>query len=360
MGDVCAGAEMNRPQKVLLVMEAWGLGGTEIYVAGLVDVLLAHGLRVQLAVLRSVPTGPAQLPIRCAVVETGLLGLFRLLRAERHQVVNLHLYASLLPVALLCRIARARVVTTLHMPLQSWGWRHRQYWNTAIRLSSVVLGVSHAVCSSIRGENVDRTPVPGRIGAEFFSAVRAAPVRPAAEFAIAAVGRLSKEKDWATLVDAVGLLSDAERQRVIVNFYGSGPLETELVTRARLQCVRAQFHGHVGRAVLAKAVAACNVSVLPSRFEGLGLAALESMAAGVPIITADFAASNDFVVEGVTGHTFRMGDARGLADRIMWHMKNAGESRAIGNRAREYMLRHFSPERSYAPYLSAIAQGTGS
>jgi glycosyltransferase involved in cell wall biosynthesis len=357
MGTFLAGAKMRRAHKVLLVMEAWGCGGTETYVSGLIDALLTRGLQVQLAVLGSVSTSGELIPTRCTVVETDLFGLFRLLRVERPQVVNLHLYASLLPVALLCRIAGARVVTTLHMPLQSWGWRHRLYWKAAIRLSSLVLGVSRAVCSSLRGRNVDKTPVPGRISAEFFEAAHATRADYQEEFSIAAVGRLSKEKDWATLVDAVGLLSDAERRGVVLNFYGSGVLQTELATRAGLRGVRAKFHGHLDRVALAKALAACDVSVLPSRFEGLGLAALESMAAGVPIITADFAASSDFVVEGVTGHTFGMGDARSLAERITWHMKNAGASAAIGNRAREYVLRHFSPEQSYAPYLSALAQG---
>ena len=58
--------------------------------------------------------------------------------------------------------------------------------------------------------------------------------------------------------------------------------------------------GRVDHPTVIKTLRRCDVSVLPSRFEGLGMAALEAMQYGVPTITADFEASYDFLEDGVT------------------------------------------------------------
>ncbi len=59
-----------------------------------------------------------------------------------------------------------------------------------------------------------------------------------------------------------------------------------------------------------------DLSVLPSRNEGLGLTLIEAMAAGVPCIGADSGGIREIITDGVDGLLFRHGDSRELAEKI--------------------------------------------
>jgi glycosyltransferase involved in cell wall biosynthesis len=255
----------------------------------------------------------------------------------------------LLPATLLCSLISIPVVTTLHMPLNAWGWRHRLYWRAALRLSSLVVGVSREVLSEVVVAQAELQPVPGAVSNVFLGACR--PAARAGDFAIAAVGRLSSEKDWPTLLQAVALLPASTREKTIAHFFGDGPLRDELKSLATRLSVRSTFHGHLTQAQLADALRTVDVSVLPSHFEGLGLAALESMASGVPTITSNFPAARDFIREGKTGHTFPVGDSRALAALLGWHFEHPAECEELGRAGRRFVESRFSASVVYRPYL---------
>jgi glycosyltransferase involved in cell wall biosynthesis len=338
----------------MLVMESWGKGGTETYVAGLVRTLARHDIDVFLVLLQRGGEETIDFLPADRVFVSSLSELGSLLRCERPDVVNLHLYTSLLQVTLLCRVLGFRTLSTLHMPLQSWGIRHRLYWRAAIRLSTVVIGVSRLVLMQLDGKNIYNYPVPGGVEKQFFAARRDRSRSQTDKFSIIAMGRLSVEKDWPTLIEAVALLPASMRDRVSVDFYGSGNLQSELTSLASDKSVRASFHGYVDKSTLVGALSQADLSVLPSRFEGLGLSALEGMAAGVPTITADFTAAHDFIEHGATGHMFSMGNAQALSDLIVWHMEQPGESEAIAKNGRNMAKNHYSGEKTYLPYLDVI------
>ena len=59
-----------------------------------------------------------------------------------------------------------------------------------------------------------------------------------------------------------------------------------------------------------------DIFVLPSRYEGFGLALLEAMAMGVPVIAADIDGPAELLVDGSNGVKFKVGSAEDLADKI--------------------------------------------
>jgi glycosyltransferase involved in cell wall biosynthesis len=170
------------------------------------------------------------------------------------------------------------------------------------------------------------------------------------------MGRLSVEKDWPTLIEAVALLPASMRDYVSVDFYGSGNLQSELEALARDKNVRASFHGYVDKSTLVGALSQADLTVLPSRFEGLGLSALEGMAAGVPTITADFTAAHDFIEHGATGHMFPVGSATELAQLIEWHIEHQTESEELGRAGRPFALENYSEDVTYFPYVEIFKQ----
>ncbi|MPY98187.1 MAG: glycosyltransferase [Actinophytocola sp.] len=99
------------------------------------------------------------------------------------------------------------------------------------------------------------------------------------------VGRLSREKSPHLAVATVIAL---HRRGVPVRMdvFGSGPHEDELRTMARGAPV--WFHGHVGdRRRLAARLSSADIAVSVCPGETFGLAILEALACGTPVVTAD-------------------------------------------------------------------------
>ena len=75
------------------------------------------------------------------------------------------------------------------------------------------------------------------------------------------------------------------------------------------------------------------IFVLPSDLEGLSLALLDAMGAGLYILTSDVPENRE-VVEGA-GFTFERGDSADLADRLRFLIANPSSREAAGRIARE-------------------------
>jgi glycosyltransferase involved in cell wall biosynthesis len=60
-----------------------------------------------------------------------------------------------------------------------------------------------------------------------------------------------------------------------------------------------------------------DVVVVPSRFEGFGLAAAEAMAAGVPVVASDADGLREVIDDGITGYLVPFGDTSGMSSSIV-------------------------------------------
>lgn len=113
---------------------------------------------------------------------------------------------------------------------------------------------------------------------------------------LAASVRLSPEKNPQILLDMTAHLV-ARRRRVTLDIFGSGQLEDPLRRRAETERLPIAFHGHVGdRRALAELLSAADVVLAPGSRETFGLAALEAMSCGVPVVVPDEGALPELVV----------------------------------------------------------------
>jgi glycosyltransferase involved in cell wall biosynthesis len=140
-----------------------------------------------------------------------------------------------------------------------------------------------------------------------------------------AAGRLTPEKGFA---DAVAGCMRAGVRLVVA---GDGPQSAEL--RALAEGADVSFTGRVAPDELARLRAGAALAIVPSRYqEILPLAALEAMAAGLPVVAARAGGLAEAVpAEGL----YAPGDVAGLAERVraLWRDAEAGE-RALA-RARD-------------------------
>jgi glycosyltransferase involved in cell wall biosynthesis len=100
---------------------------------------------------------------------------------------------------------------------------------------------------------------------------------------VLAVGRLAEQKDFASLIDAARQWTDLD-QVPLLAIAGSGPLAESLAERAAPLGPAVRFLG--ARPDVPVLLAAADVFVLPSRWEGQPLILQEALAAGCPIVAS--------------------------------------------------------------------------
>lgn len=108
---------------------------------------------------------------------------------------------------------------------------------------------------------------------------------------------------------------------------------------------------------------ACDLTVLPSLFEGTPNVALESMACGVPPVVTDVADNRLIVPDGRAGFVVRLGDEVALADRITGLLQDHDLRGRLGRGARAWIDENYSSrrmaEKTEAVYREGLAARTG-
>lgn len=89
----------------------------------------------------------------------------------------------------------------------------------------------------------------------------------------------------------------------------------------------------------------CDLTVLPSLFEGTPNVALESMACGVPVVATDVSDNKYIIPDCRTGFIVPLGDAKALSDRICKLLLNHELRQTMSTEARRWTVQEFSTRR---------------
>ncbi len=130
-----------------------------------------------------------------------------------------------------------------------------------------------------------------------------------------ALGRLGERKGTFDIIAAITSLPQEVRERLIVVLAGDGEVQRAREAAAELDgvvTIRDWLNPDQRDALLA----AADVLLLPSYDEGLPMALLEAMAAGIAPITSPVGAIGDVIVDGVNGILVTPGDVPALAAAI--------------------------------------------
>jgi glycosyltransferase involved in cell wall biosynthesis len=226
------------------------------------------------------------------------------LRAPRNAVLHLHCAHALMPelVALTARMRRQRFILHFHLDVDASGRFGRllpaykkHVFGRALRAAAGVIVLTEAQGAFVRdtyGVRAERVyVVPNGVGASYFMPVREAAERP---LRLLYVGRLSAQKNVARLLDAMVLLREPVRLRIV----GDGELREKLEARAaELGLKDVEFSGGLLGEDLVRAYTDADAFVLPSDKEGMPLVALEAMAAALPVIATDVPGNAELLAE---------------------------------------------------------------
>jgi glycosyltransferase involved in cell wall biosynthesis len=170
------------------------------------------------------------------------------------------------------------------------------------------------------------------------------------------LARLEPQKGHRVLLEAWKAVAQSHCAARLV-CAGDGALRKELEAQASALGI-ANSVSFVGQQPnVSDWLALADFTILPSFYEGLPLAAIESLAAGRPVVATAVDGTTEVVLDGKTGLTVRAGDPVALAGAISRMLDAPELTRTMGREGRRFALEHFSRERQVeqteALYLDA-------
>jgi glycosyltransferase involved in cell wall biosynthesis len=166
--------------------------------------------------------------------------------------------------------------------------------------------VGHAVVPAVP------VSLTGDVSAETRAALRAGFGADPGQAIVLAVGRLAAQKGFGLLLDAAARWGDILPAPLLV-IAGQGPLAADLQARAASLRLTVRFVGH--RPDVPALLAAADVFVLPSVWEGQALVLQEALRAGVPVVATRVGGNPELTGEDAA-ILVPPGDAQRLAEAV--------------------------------------------
>jgi glycosyltransferase involved in cell wall biosynthesis len=221
-----------------------------------------------------------------------------------------------------------------------------------------------AVGRAVRRALVDNEGLPGSRVQVIYNGISCAPFAHAAgsretvrgelrlapdDFVACQVGRLEPIKDHATAMRALArVLTRRPDARLVL--VGDGPEKGRLQELAGRLGVSSHVRFLGMRHDVPRVLAAADLLLLTSTSEGIPLALIEGMAAGLPVVSTNVGGVPEVVVHETTGLLAPAGDEAALAGGILRLAQDASLRRQMGEHGRQRAQTTFSEDRMYAGY----------
>jgi glycosyltransferase involved in cell wall biosynthesis len=166
---------------------------------------------------------------------------------------------------------------------------------------------------------------------------------------------LSEQKRPDLFLDAAEQLA-AEGRRAVFVLGGGGPRADQIRSRAARLAPYVIDIGH--RRDVPAVLAALDIFVLPSMWEGMPLTVLEAMRAGVAVVAADADGTAEVVIDGATGRLVPKGDGPALTAAIRDLIDHPQERQRLAAAGAEFVRGRFDAtslaRRTEALYASLV------
>lgn len=162
------------------------------------------------------------------------------------------------------------------------------------------------------------------------------------------LGRFSPEKNCHLLIEA---FEQVETPMKLVLAGGSSHTDDYVARLRQHESDRIQFSDWIGGDVLEEVLTNAALFVLPSDMEGMSLALLDAMGAGVCALASDVAENREVI--GGAGFTFKQGDTQDLRRMLELLLSDAALRETAGFRARERVVKFYLWDR-VAAEVSAV------
>ena len=308
-------------------------------------------------------------PVTCVGGENGssvgaARRLHTVIRSTDAAIVHAHLPSAGVIARL---VSRVPVVYTEHNLASSYRQPTRALNRATYGLNRAATAVSDAVAESVArypgpAPRVIANGVSVKVAADQASAARAELGLGASDTLIVHVGNIRPHKGHQTLIRTVAELARSCPEAIVASIGGekhAGDLD-----RVRAAAIEAGVGDNLkflGRRTDALSfVAAADVVLNPSDFEGLPVAILESMALGTPVVATAVGGVPAVVRDEETGLLARAGDASALSNALARILADRSLGQRLATQARALVDREYGLEsmvRSFEDIYREIVDG---
>jgi glycosyltransferase involved in cell wall biosynthesis len=283
-----------------------------------------------------------------------LLGIARHLRAARPQIVHTFLLTASLYGRLAAILARVPLVVGTEVNI----YEHKRPAH-ALAERLLMAGTDRIVVSAesvrdfyVKQVHAERSKVDVIYNAVDFTQAQATASRaemrstlglPIGARVAGIIARLTEQKGYRFLFDA--LASHPALADVHLLAVGGGEQQDALVRDADAKGLSSRVHFLGPRRDLGNLLAAMDVFVLPSLWEGLPLSMVLAMGAGVPVVATRVAGIPEVVDDGRTGLLVPPGDAEALGAALARVLNEPELRRRMSEEARASVLPRFGVNR---------------
>jgi glycosyltransferase involved in cell wall biosynthesis len=298
----------------------------------------------------------------------GLWRLWQLLRREQPHVIETFTFDSNIPGMMLSWLAGVPLRVATHHGKVGNVSRLQEYLHLIIAklTASVVVAVSSQVRDELVAQGLDARKVvviPNGVHLQIPKATLKDGI--AHELGIRtgttvllSIGRLVYQKAHNVLVEAMRTVA-VQAPRTALYIAGEGQLRAELEVQLR----HAQLEENVrllgNRADVPELLALSDIFVLPSRWEGLPIALLEAMGAGLPVVATNVEGVDEVVQDGVQGLLVSPDDAAALADALLQLIVDEPLRKRMGELGRTRIQVHYTTNIMCEKYLKMMSDGLG-
>ncbi len=207
-----------------------------------------------------------------------------------------------------------------------------------------IFTIPNGVDTERYGQLIDRTSVRERVGI------------PGDARVVIVVAKLMEQKGHVFLLRALPPILERYPDLHVL-LVGDGPLRSSLTASIAELRDAARVHLVGNRRDVSDLLAASDLFVLPSLWEGLPMALLEAMASGLPPVVSRVSGAAEVVVDGESGLLVPAADVERLCAAIGVLLEDPDRARRVGRAARERVERFYSA-RTQAARHAAIYHDT--
>lgn len=178
--------------------------------------------------------------------------------------------------------------------------------------------------------------------------MRAAVGIPAGARVAGIIARLTEQKAHRVLFEAMAQTPELSNLHLMV--VGDGELRDELKQRVETLGLAPRVHFVGARRDLGNVLAAIDVFLMPSLWEGLPLSLVLAMGAGLPVVATAVAGIPEVVQDGVSGWLVQPGDVAGLGAAVARVFADDAQRERLGQAARAFVRPRFGVD----GYVNAI------
>lgn len=382
---------ISTPYKIIIAIPVLFLGGTEMQTLNLVRGLLSARYEITICCyynydhfmvskLESTGANVILMNLNRSDGVFRLMGKLReIFREINPDVVHVQYIApGLIPIIAAKLSGIKTVFATVHQPGRPYGWRPKLLIRAAAQLCDAFFCNSKSVekswfgdCQILDPEKIDpmrkHFTIYNGVDCDWIEGVVKQTDREGLKESlniqdkkvVGVVGRLREEKGHPILLESMKIIIK-ELPDTVLLVVGDGPDRENLKSMVNAMgidgCVK--WLGQKDPDEVIKLFSIMDAVAIPSVFEGFGLAAVEAMAAGRPVVASNVDGLNEMIQGGVNGLLVRPGDSRALAGGILEILSNPAEAASMGVRGRKMVEEQLSMARFYSTILAAYSYYT--